>query len=348
MQPSTPLTSTATTPLEALELPVDPALPGYASLCQPSQLKATLARVLDHWLGPEVHLLNSRAYLRRLSPGKRCSIELELHVGRENGAPGEQRRLLAKLYREDQEVTVYHTLWELRRHGLGAGRFLVPEPVACVPECHLLLMTWAEGELLRSLLVSGANAAREISGAAEWLLSLHGCGASTGRRYSFSDHLRTLASWKELLTEVYPEGEHLLDALLARFEQRGRELSGWLPGPIHRDFTPEHLVVDGDRFTCLDFDEFCQYDRLFDVAHFAAHLQFLGLRHFGALNHFDSLVGQFQAAYEAGTKDYSDQRLRLYKAITYFKLGRFVALVQQPDGWRQMLPELLDAARCLV
>jgi len=80
----------------------------------------------------------------------------------------------------------------------------------------------------------------------------------------------------------------------------------------------------------------------------AAHLQFLGLRHLGALNHFDSLVGQFQAAYEAGTKDYSDQRLRLYKAITYFKLGRFVALVQQPDGWRQMLPELLDAARCLV
>jgi hypothetical protein len=106
--------------------------------------------------------------------------------------------------------------------------------------------------------------------------------------------------------------------------------------------------VAGDQFTCLDFEEFCQYDRLFDVAHFTAHLQFLGLTHFGALNHFDSLVGQFQAAYEAGTKDYSNERLRLYKAIAYFKLGRFVALIQQPEEWRQVLPELLDAARGLV
>src|SRR5215470_526721 len=101
MQPRTLLTSTATTPLEAFELPVNPALPGYASLCQPSQLKATLARVLDHWLGPEVHLLNSRAYLRRLSPGKRCSIELELVIEHKDGVM-EDRRLLGKLYNEDQ------------------------------------------------------------------------------------------------------------------------------------------------------------------------------------------------------------------------------------------------------
>ena len=347
MRAKTLLTSTGTVPLEALELPVDPALPGYAFLLQRPQLTATLSRVLARWLGSDVRLLKSRAFLRRLFPGKRCSVELELVIERKGGVV-EQRRLLGKLYNEDQALKVYHTLRELRRHGLAAGRFLVPQAVACVPEHRLLLLTWTEGELLSSVFVAGVGTNQEVAGAAEWLLRLHSCGVNTGRRYSFSDHLRTLASWKELLTEVYPEGEHLLDALLARFEQRGRELSGWLPGPIHRDFTPEHLVVDGDRFTCLDFDEFCQYDRLFDVAHFAAHLQFLGLRHLGALNHFDSLVGQFQAAYEAGTKDYSDQRLRLYKAITYFKLGRFVALVQQPDGWRQMLPELLDAARCLV
>ncbi|HKD60869.1 MAG TPA: phosphotransferase, partial [Terracidiphilus sp.] len=289
MRAKTLLTSTATVPLETLELPVDPALPGYASLRQPSQLKATLARVLDHWLGPEVHLLNSRAYLRRLFPGKRCSVELELVIEHKDGVM-EDRRLLGKLYNEDQAVTVYRTLRELGRHGLRSGRFLVPQAVACVPEHRLLLLTWTEGELLSSVFVAGVGTNQEAAGAAEWLLRLHSCGVNTGRRYSFSDHLRTLASWKELLTEVYPEGEGLLGALLARFEERTRELSGWIPGPTHRDFTPEHLVVDGDRFTCLDFDEFCQYDRLFDVAHFAAHLGLLGLTHFGALNHFDSLV----------------------------------------------------------
>lgn len=347
MRAKTLLTSTATVPVEALDLPVDPALPGYASLFQSSQLAEMLSRVLAWWLGPDGCLLESRAFLRRLFPGKRCSVELELVIGRKDGAV-EHRRLLGKLYNEDQAVTVYGTLRELGSHGLGAGRFLVPQAIACVPECHLLLLTWTEGELLSSVLVTGVDTSQEIAGAAEWLLRLHSCGVDTGRCYSFSGHLRTLAGWKELLTEVYPEGERQLCALLARFEERGRELSGWIPGPTHRDFSPEHLVVAGDQFTCLDFDEFCQYDRLFDVAHFAAHLQFLGLAHFGALNHFDSLVGQFQAAYKAGTKDYSDERLRLYKAIAYFKLARFVALVQQSEGWRQVLPELLDAARRLV
>ncbi len=347
MYPKTLLTNTTAVPLEAFELPVDPDLPGYASLCQPSWLTSTLSPVVPRWLGPDACLLESRAYLRRLFPGKRCSLELELAIHRKDGVP-ECRRLLGKLYRDDRAASVYSTLEELRHHGLGAGRFLVPEPVACVPERRLLLSAWTEGELLSAVLLSDADAARKISEAAEWLLALHGCGVATGRRYSLADHLRTLAGWGKLLSGVYPEGSHSVGTLLARFEERGQELSGWTPGPTHRDFTAEHLVVHGERFTCLDFDEFCQYDRLFDVAHFTAHLQCLGLTHFGALNHFDSLVGQFQAAYEAGTKDYSNERLRLYEAIAYFKLGRFVALAQQPEGWRQVLPELLDAARRLV
>jgi hypothetical protein len=344
MYPKTLMTSTAIIPVGEVDLPVDPALPGYASLCHTSQLKATLSPALAQWLGPDAHLLEVRTYLRRLFPGKRCTVQLELTIGRKDGVV-EHRRLLGKLYRDDPTTSVYSTLMELSRHGLGAGRFLVPQPVARVPEYHLLLLTWAEGELLSSLFLTHPNATQEVTGAAEWLLTLHNCGLRIGRRYSFPAHLQTLAKWKELLTEVYPEGERLLSALLARCEERGRELSGWVSGPTHRDFTPEHLVVLGNQFTCLDFDEFCQYDPLFDVAHFTAHLRFLGLTHFGALNSFDSLANRFQAAYQAGTERYSEERLNLFKAISYFKLGRFVALVQRPERWQEMLSELLNEAR---
>lgn len=344
MPPKTLLTNATNTPLEALELPVDPALRGYASLCQPATLTPMLSRVLEQWLGTDARLLNSRAFLRRLFPGKRCSVELELIIGRKGGVV-EHRQLLGKLYDSDQAATVYSTLGELRHHGLGAGRFLVPQAVAWVNEYHLLLLTWTKGDLLSSLCAPGVDTDREITGAAEWLLRLHSCGVGPGRRYSFPGHLRTLTSWKELLTKIYPEGERLLCALLTRFEERGRELSGWVPGPTHRDFSPEHLVVQEDQFTCLDFDEFCQYDPLFDVSHFTAHLRFLGLSRFGALNTFDSLADQFQAAYQAGTANYSEERVNLYKAIAYFKMARFVALIEQPEGWRQVLPELLDEAR---
>src|SRR5437016_3440853 len=246
---TTPVTGMEGVPLDASALPFDPALPGLALLRRPAELTATLSRVLASWLGPDTHLRDSRASLRRLAPGKRCSIELEL---------------------------------------------------------------------------------------------------DTGRRYSFLGHLRTLAGWKELLAAVYPEGERLLDDLLGRFEERGRELSGWAPGPTHRDFSPEHLVVRGNQFTGLDFDEFCQYDPLFDVAHFVARLRFHGLTEAGALTRFDGLAQRFLARYEAGGGECSEERLRLYTAIAYFKLGRFVALVQRPQAWMRILPELLNEARRLV
>ena len=331
--------------LDGSELPSDPALPGLAVVCRPAELTATLSPLLAQWLGPDACVLESCAYLHRLSPGKRCIVELELVVGRENGFPAERRRLLGKLYGEDQGATVYETLRELRGHGMGAGRFIVPQPLAYIPEYHLLLASWAEGELLSSVFLAGSDGAPEITGAAEWLLRLHKCGVRTGRRYSFLNHLHTLAEWKPLLIEVYPEGGRLLGDLLARFEEHGTELSGCTPGPIHRDFSPEHLVVQGDQFTGLDFDEFCQYDPLFDVAHFTAHLRLLGLTRFGTLNHFDGLADRFQSAYEAGGGDRSEERLSLYKSIAYFKLCRFVALVQRPPGWKQILPELLSEAR---
>src|SRR2546426_12840934 len=72
-------------PLLATRVPLqasdDPALPGLAVLCRPAELTAMLSPRLAPWLGPDAHLLDSRAYLRRLSPGKRCSVELELVVG---------------------------------------------------------------------------------------------------------------------------------------------------------------------------------------------------------------------------------------------------------------------------
>src|SRR3989475_1352892 len=295
-------------------------------------------------LGPEANLLASRVAIRHIVPGKRCSAELELTLGQEMDAPADHRRLLAKIYSEDQGAKVYETLRELRRHGFGTGRIIVPQPIAYDPASHLLLLDWVEGPLLSSLLLVAPDVSQSIEGAAAWLLSLHTCGVTSGRRYTFSRHLHTLNIWRQLLTEVFPEDEHRMSDLLGWIEERGRALSGWTPGPTHRDFSPEHLVVHGDQLAGLDFDEFCQYDPLFDVAHFAAHLRFLGLTHFGSLRRFDWLADRFQASYKAGTQQYSTERVRLYEAISYFKLARIVAVVQRPKGWEWIGAALLREA----
>jgi aminoglycoside phosphotransferase (APT) family kinase protein len=329
-------------------MPRDPALPGLALLHHPTRWLEVLSRLLADWLGPDARLLDSRVAIRQLLPGKRCSAELELVIGPARAAPIERRRVLGKFYSDDQGARVSETLRELRGHGLNAGRFTVPPPLAYDPDHHLLLLEWADGEVLRSRLLASADVGQGLEEAAAWLLSLHRCGVASGRRYTHSRHVQTLALWKRQLTQVFPEGEHLLADVVAGIGERGRALSGWTPGPTHRDFTPEHLVVTGAQLVGLDFDEFCQYDRLFDVGHFTAHLRFLGLTHGGALNHFDGLADRFLAAYRAGGGESSEERVRLYEAIAYFKLGRWVALVQRSRDWTQLLPTLLREARRLL
>src|SRR5437879_7460014 len=97
---TTPVTGMEGVPLDASALPFDPALPGLALLCRPAELTATLSRAVAPWLGPDTHLGDSRASLRRLAPGKRCSVSLGLANGGNNRLPAVRWRVLGKLYRE--------------------------------------------------------------------------------------------------------------------------------------------------------------------------------------------------------------------------------------------------------
>ena len=108
-------------------------------------------------------------------------------------------------------------------------------------------------------------------------MKLHTSGITGRHWYTFDRHLHTLAVWQGRLVDVHPDVKPSLAVVLARIEARGRALSGWEPAPIHRDFSPDNVVLDGTQLSAVDFDEFCQYDPLFDVAHFAAHLRLLGL-----------------------------------------------------------------------
>src|SRR5437879_13820426 len=91
------LTNSGTVPLELSELPCDHDLPGLASLLHEERLTTTLSCVLAEWLEPNAQLLQTRVFLRRLFPGKRCSVERELVVDKGSSLPAERRRLLRKL-----------------------------------------------------------------------------------------------------------------------------------------------------------------------------------------------------------------------------------------------------------
>src|SRR5947208_16572442 len=109
------LTNSGTVPLELSELPCDHELPGLASLLHQERLTTTLSCVLAEWLEPYAQLLQTRVFFRRLFPGQRCRVELELVVEKRRSHPAEHRRLRGKFYKDDQGPTLLETLDALRR-----------------------------------------------------------------------------------------------------------------------------------------------------------------------------------------------------------------------------------------
>jgi len=329
-------------------MPSDPALPGLVLLDPPIRLIHVAAPLLRDWLGPHARLLDGRVTVKRFVAGKRCIFELELTTAREKTSSVERRRLIGKIYAKDHGEKAYHALQALKSKAFAGGRFLIPEPLAYDSTWRLLLVSRAKGKSLRALLVTGSHVSRELKAAAEWLLQLHQCGIRIGRAYTTERQLHTLAMWKKSLTEVFPEAEPLMGNLLRQIAERKSALPPWKPAPTHRDFSPDHLIVDGDRITGLDFDEFCQYDPLFDVAHFQAHLRLLSLINFGALDRFDSWAQHFESCYLAGAQDYSADRVRFYEAIAYFKLAHIAAAVRPFPNWKHTTEALLGAANRLA
>ena len=331
-----------------LEIPNDAALPGCALLRQEKLRNEALSGWLKQWLDPQAELLETTVVPWRYAPGKRCNFQIDLTILPVPGAPVERRRVIGKLYAKDHGAEVYRMLQDFRSHGFAGNHFLVPQPLAYDPNWKLLLLSYAEGELLRSFLLEGAGSHWRMEEAANWLLALHRSGVTKGRIYTFLSHLETLVSMKARLTTVWPESDERLASILRRIAERGEALSGWSPGPTHRDYSPDHLIFSGGHVTGIDFDEFRQYDPLFDVAHFMGHLRLLSRLQGRDMARFDGLGEIFQAAYRAGARDYSEERVRFYHAVVYFKLAHIMAVVIRPPNWKEATEEFLGGAEKML
>lgn len=322
----------------------DPTLPGLSLLHHAQRFNEALTPLLKGRFGNDVCLEQTRYSVRRHVPGKRCIVKLEVLMRSAPGAPAEQHWLLAKYYSGHHGATVFKNCQELWRRGFSIGELRIAEPIAYHRRWQVLFLGWESGRTIRDFLIAREDANRAIEGAATWLLKLHACRYRGGRIYGYQRHFHTLGVWERNLVSGHRDlaGEFGNIRKLIK-----RELAKCKKGPrvaTHRDFSPEHLVVEEDRFVGLDFDEFCQYDPLFDVAHFIAHLRFLALTSFGALDHFDSQAARFEEVYASGSAVFSKPRMQLLLAIAFLKLAYLEAVVRRMKDGKEIVFKLLEAA----
>ena len=328
-------------------VPEDPALPGLVLLRHPQKFSEGLMPVLRSRFGADASMQQTRYSVRRHVPGKRCIVKLEVFLQSAPGAPLKRHQILAKYYSGDHGGSVFENCQELWRRGFSTGNLRIAEPIAYCPRWQALFLKWESGRTLRDLLIASEDAHRAMEGAAKWLLKLHACRFRGGRLYGYQRHFHTLGVWERNLMSAHRDlGDEfrnirkLIKKELVKCEKGPR-------APTHRDFSPEHLVVE-DRFVGLDFDEFCQYDPIFDVAHFIAHLRFLGLTSFGALDYFDSQATRFEEVYASGSAFFSQPRMRLLLAIAFLKLVYLEAVVHPMNGGKEVVFDLLEAAKAFA
>ncbi|HWP34620.1 MAG TPA: phosphotransferase, partial [Thermodesulfobacteriota bacterium] len=208
----------------------------------------------------------------------------------------------------------YEVLCRLWHGGLGGDRpYRVPEPLAFVERCRLLLMRAAPGESLHLRLgVDRAQALAGVREAARWLRALHDSAVRIGRLDQPWYMFAKLADRLSKAAATHPEELARLGAMLSRLERLAERWGEGEVVQVHGQFRPIHVFLDGARVTVIDLDRSVPSTPARDLAEFIHRLR-------------SSLARQPAAAAEAGplTRAFLDE----------YTLGRSRALRPLPFYW---------------
>ncbi|TLY22245.1 MAG: hypothetical protein E6K68_03515 [Nitrospirae bacterium] len=295
------------------------------------------------WLGPgDWYATVWNVQPIRYRAGARAVLLYEAEIQDAVTGRREKRRFYVKVYRGDegeQTNQVLQALW--KRAEAGGDGFTVGRPVAYLPGLHALLQEESPGTTLAELLLqdrSTSLAARRIARA---LAIFNQDGVAATRRHSREDEISELKWVGDLLQWACPhlaaEIDRIIGAVVAGLEE--------VPsGPTHRDLTPDHILLEGDRLALIDLDSFAEADPVLDAATFLAHLCSMPLR-------FPVTHDRVQLATRAFAEEYFSHvprawrgRLPLHYAGAALKAAVGFFRRQEPR-WSEKIAALVKEAR---
>ena len=258
----------------------DSRLPLLDRALDPEQVAHHLGARLGGPAGPAAHVVVREIRTLRYKLGRRCLIEYELEVTSRSGGSPEIVTLLGKVRRRGADATTFSLLRTLRSRGFDGDSpdgISVPEPVAIVPELGMWLQRKVSGTPATARLwePGGAAVARRLAEAAH---KLHQAAVPATRRHSMADELRILHQCLRSLAERRVGWAPRLGALLSACDRLGAGMPAQRPRGIHRDFYPDHALLEGKRLHLLDFDLYCEGDPALDIGNCIAHITEQSLR----------------------------------------------------------------------
>jgi phosphotransferase family enzyme len=248
----------------------DPRMPLLSRALGPAEVEPVLHR-LAGWESAAVQAIRTVRY----KPGRRCLIEYDVEL-----PSSAVVTLVGKVRARGPDRATFELMRELRRRGFddhSADGISVPEPIAVVPELGLWLQRKVAGVPATESLAGsyGVALARRLAEAA---YKLHAVGVPTDREHTMADELRILHERLDAVAARRPDWTQRLGRLLVACDRLGATLPATASCGIHRDFYPDHALLDGQRLYLLDFDLYCQGEPALDAGNCIGHITEQALR----------------------------------------------------------------------
>jgi Ser/Thr protein kinase RdoA (MazF antagonist) len=261
-------------------------------------------------------------------PGSRAVLRYDLTYPPGTTGPAV---VIAKTYRGAKGRNAHEAMaamWRSRPAGPDAPA--LAEPLAWVPELNLLLQGTIPGERtledeLSSALAGGDpdTAGRQLDATGAALAAMHGSGARHGRTAALADRLGDVRELLGPLAGVVPAPVLVqIGLLLARLEAVAAEHPPGPPVITHGTFSPEQVLLDGERVGFIDFDDACLAEPAMDAGLFLSALPDLAYeagdreRAEARMDQADAWGERFLTAYEARAP-LSRTRVQLWQAADF-------------------------------
>jgi hypothetical protein len=261
-----------------------------------------------------------------------------------NAATGgsRERRFYAKVYRHEKGEQTYQALRALWSQASANGEgFSVVRPLAYLSDLRALILEEAPGTPLNEILRRERDATAALRRVARALAAFNqGHAPATTQPHLLADEVAVLEKARRVLGRACPhlrvEVESIIEGVLGGLQEVP-------PAPTHRDLSPDHIFVDGERTIFIDLDSLAKADPVLDPAHLLSRLAMPALFPIPP-ERTRTTAREFAEEYFAHVPSTWQERLPFHYAGALLKASEGFFRRQVPD-WQGKIATVLEEAR---
>lgn len=214
----------------------------------------------------------------RRRPGSRHVFACKLVVGNQQTG---KRNIIELIGKRDttraagkaaKEYEAMRLLWDA---GFGQHTTLkIPQPLLHLEDLQLIVQEKARGVKFRTFLGEGNDASFDQSRmVGVWLAKMHSLPVSPRQICTYTSEKASLHTFVDALCSAQRHLRPELQCYAERLEQMFDRFTDIPATWLHGDFHPDHIFIERDKVTVIDFERFTVGDSARDLGSFIAHMR---------------------------------------------------------------------------